>query len=89
MPCAWLACLPRDHRELASCTVLTGMSCAAQVGNPLLPGTKSKMLPDTDFTHQQYYEVGCAALCLILLLFPCQPRLLCIRLRQPCMSPTD
>ena len=32
------------------------------MGNPLLPGTKSKMLPDTDFTHQQYYEVGRAQL---------------------------
>lgn len=44
--------------ELAVCLRADGSGCAGQVGNPLLPGIKSKMLPDTDFTHQQYYEVG-------------------------------
>ena len=40
------------------------LGCAGQVGNPLLPGIKSKMLPDTDFTHQQYYEAGHTRPCL-------------------------
>ena len=46
-----------------TCPRADRLGCAGQVGNPLLPGTKSKMLPDTDFTHQQYYEVGRTSLC--------------------------
>ncbi len=68
----FLPCMPCESWDLASCAWLTGMGCAGQVGNPLLPGTKSKMLPDTDFTHQQYYEVGCARQCLLQSAVPCQ-----------------
>ena len=61
------------------------MGCAGQVGNPLLPGTKSKMLPDTDFTHQQYYEVGCTNLYLCHVVVPAWTSGPCIPLWQYCM----